>query len=342
MGVPDSKGGKEGDVDGGGGAGEGGEVTKGRDRVGGRDKTRHWGGSRGDSQGEGPVGQPRGQGGGVEERAVEFAGGAASEREPLYGGPPIRGKSVHQVRQEVGVRCSRGGERPGLGVGSRGDGGKRTKRAMGRRGDVNVSGVTGGETPGEGREKMNHVSDATQSQARKESVHLFSPRQPIRGGGGREAAMSATVPPGVRTIRGDTGAISAREVRVVRQGLKKHLKDGWGGRGGRDSRDGGEITQKPEGAAPEGVRSEGEKITVGSQDAEIEAEDPVGGVEVGEQVMLVKLHGGADSAEKPGGTEARSKDRDVKSAGPKVRVVVDKGFTRDEAVELTPSGSSGR
>ena len=31
LGVPDSKGGKEGDVDGGGGAGEGGEVTKRRD-----------------------------------------------------------------------------------------------------------------------------------------------------------------------------------------------------------------------------------------------------------------------------------------------------------------------
>ena len=145
----------------------------------------------------------------------------------------------------------------------------------------------------------------------------------------------------VRTIGGDTSAVVTREVRVIRKGFQEHLNNSEGGEGG-SSRDRGEITQEAEGAAPEGVRSEGEKITVGSQDTKIEMEDPVGGVKVGEQVVFVKLHGGADSAEKPGGTEARSKDRDVKSAGPKVRVVVDKGFTRDEAVELTPSGSSGR
>ena len=152
---------------------------------------------------------------------VEVAGGAAGEREPLYGGPPIGGERVHQVRQEVRVRCSRGSERPGLRMGSRGDGGKRTKGAVGSRGDINGGRVTRGKTPGEGREKMNNVGDAAQGQAGKERVHLFSPRHPISGGGGREAVMSATVPPGVRTIRRDAGTISAREVRVISKGFQK-------------------------------------------------------------------------------------------------------------------------
>ena len=87
---------------------------------------------------------------------------------------------------------------------------------------------------------------------------------------------------------------------------------------------------------------EGKEVTVRSEDAEVKTEDPVSRMEVRQEVVLVELHGGADGAEEPGGPEARSEDRDVKSTSPKVRVVLYKGLTRDKTVELAAGGSRRR